>query len=170
MFDVIIKKGYVIDGTGNPWIKEDLAIDDGKILRVGKLSFVKAENTIDAKGLVVSPGFIDIHSHSGFTLLANPRAESKTRQGVTTEVIGNCGFSPAPVSETAKETYKKSWPWSFMAEARLKWDWSTMREYLDRLEKRRIAVNIVPLVGHDVIRTFVMGLNNQDQPRKRLTR
>jgi N-acyl-D-amino-acid deacylase len=168
MFSVLLKGGYVIDGTGNPWIKEDVAIGDGKILRIGNLSCMKAEKTVDAKGLVVSPGFIDIHSHSGFTLLVNPLAESKIRQGVTTEVIGNCGFSPAPVSETAKELYKKSWPWTFLAEAKLKWDWSSMREYLDRLDKKRIAVNIVPLVGHDAIRTFVMELENRRPTKKEL--
>jgi len=93
MFDVIVRKGRVIDGTGNPWFLADVGVKDGKILKIGNLKSEDAERVIDAEGCIVSPGFIDMHSHSDFAPLINPYMESKVRQGVTTEVIGNCGFS-----------------------------------------------------------------------------
>ena len=86
--DMIIKDGCVIDGTGNPSFKADVGIRDGKIAKIGNLSLHSAEEKIDAKGLVVTPGVIDIHTHSDFTLLVNPTAESSIRQGITTSVIG----------------------------------------------------------------------------------
>ena len=96
-FETLIKNGLLIDGAGNPWFKADIGISEGKIRQIGNFGSVKAEKVIDARGLVVSPGFIDIHAHSDLSLLINPRAESKIRQGVTTEVVGNCGTSPAPL-------------------------------------------------------------------------
>ena len=97
MSDILIKNGRIVDGTGSPWYKGDLAIESGRISRIGRSLDIKTDKTIDAKNLCVSPGFIDVHSHSDFTLLANPKAESKVRQGVTTEVNGQCGFSSAPL-------------------------------------------------------------------------
>ena len=94
MFDVLIINGNIVDGTGRSSYISDLGIKDGKIVAIGDLSASSAEKTIDAKGLVVAPGFIDIHTHSDMTHLIDPRAESQIRQGVTTEVIGQCGDGP----------------------------------------------------------------------------
>ena len=154
-FDVIIKNGQVIDGTGNPWFKADVGISGERISEMGRLSAEKAPEIIDASGSVVSPGFIDIHSHSDLVLLINPRAESKIRQGITTEVIGNCGGSAAPLDDLMKQEMNKTT--RLIAEAELELDWSTMKEYVNRLDRQGVAVNVVPLVGHANIRVSAMG-------------
>ncbi len=159
MFSIIIRNAYVIDGTGSRRFRADIGIEGAKIAKVGDLNSEKVVRTVDASGLAASPGFIDMHSHSDFTLLINPKAESKIRQGITTEVIGNCGSSAAPLDETIKEETRKIMP--ILEESGLELDWSTMKEYLDRLEKQRIAINIVPLVGHENIRVCAMGFDNR---------
>lgn len=159
MFDVIVKNGKVVDGTGGSGFRADVAIKGQRILRVGRLSEENSLKAINARGLVVSPGFIDMHSHSDLVLLVNPRAESKIRQGVTTEVIGNCGGSAAPLSDLMKEDLRKTNP--LIGEAGLQLDWSTMKDYLARLSRQGTAVNVVPLVGHGNIRESVMGFSDR---------
>jgi N-acyl-D-amino-acid deacylase len=159
MFNIILKNAYVIDGTGSRRFKADIGIEGSKIAKIGDLKSEEAAQTIDISGLVASPGFIDMHSHSDFTLLINPKAESKIRQGITTEVVGNCGFSAAPLNGTIKEEIRKTMP--ILEESGLELDWSTMKGYLDRLEKQGIAVNVVPLVGHGNIRACAMGFDNR---------
>lgn len=162
MFDAIIKNGYLVDGSGNPWFEADIGIKSGKLMEITKLSSEAAERIIDAKGLVVCPGFIDMHSHSEYALLANPKAESKIRQGVTTEVNGNCGYSPAPIEGLTTEDIEE------VEEYKLQPDWSTLGEYLDRLEKQGIALNIAQLVGHGTVRNAVMGYNNRQPTHEEL--
>jgi N-acyl-D-amino-acid deacylase len=159
VLDIIIKNAYVINGTGKRRFKADIGIEGSKIVRIGFLKLEKAERVINASGLVASPGFIDMHSHSDFTLLINPKAESKIRQGITTEVIGNCGFSAAPLNEAFKEDLAKTMP--ILKESGLELDWSTMREYLSRLERRGVSVNVAPLVGHANIRVSVIGFDDR---------
>ena len=96
MDDILIRGGFVVDGTGAPGHEADVALRGDRIAAIEPRSARPARRVIDARGQVVAPGFIDIHTHSDFTLPLNPRAESKIRQGVTTEVVGNCGFSVAP--------------------------------------------------------------------------
>src|SRR4030042_5494815 len=96
-FDIVIKGGHVIDGSGKKEFLADVGIKDGKIIEIGNLNSVDAETVIDAKGLKVVPGFIDIHSHTDTDLILNPKAESKIRQGVTTEITGQDGFSWGPL-------------------------------------------------------------------------
>lgn len=98
MVDLLIKNGDLIDGTGAGAVKLDIAISDGKIVEMAPSLDLKSDEVIDASGLVVCPGFVDIHSHTDATITTNPKAESKIRQGVTTEVVGNCGMSAAPVT------------------------------------------------------------------------
>jgi len=166
MFDVIIKNGYMIDGTGNPWIKTDVGITKQKIVDIGKIDTKKASEIIDAFGLVVSPGFIDMHSHSDLVLLINPKAESKIRQGITTEVIGNCGGSAAPLNDLLKDEIKKTS--TFVKEAKLELDWSTMTEYLNRLGRQGVAVNVVSLVGHENIRVSTIGFDDRTPTKTEL--
>jgi len=159
MFDVIIKNGHIVDGAANPWFKADIGITEEKIAEIGRLDKERAARVIDAKGLVVSPGFLDMHSHSDLVLLINPKAESKIRQGITTEVIGNCGGSAAPLNDFLKTEMRKTTP--LLEEAKLELNWSTMREYLNRLDKQGAALNVAPLVGHENIRALVIGFDNR---------
>jgi len=164
LFDVVIKNGYIIDGTGNSWFKADIGIKSGKVLEIGDLSSEDANTMINAKALVVSPGFIDMHSHSEYSLLLYSKAESKIRQGVTTEVNGNCGDSPAPIEGITAEAAEEAKAY------KLDMDWSTLGEYLNRLERQGIALNVVQLVGHGTIRTAVMGQENRSPTLEELKR
>jgi N-acyl-D-amino-acid deacylase len=154
MLDVIIKTGRIIDGTGNPWFLADIGVKDGKILKIGNSLSEDADRIIDAEGCIVSPGFIDIHSHSDFAPLINPYMESKVRQGVTTEVTGNCGFSAAPLDDFMREEILKTSP--MLREANVELDWSTMDEYMEKVERNGVSLNIAPLVGHGNIRSLVL--------------
>jgi N-acyl-D-amino-acid deacylase len=151
---LVIKNGRIVDGTGNPWFKEDVGIANGRIVKIGNLGAEESKRVVDAKGLVVAPGFIDMHSHSDLSPLINPRTESKVRQGITTEVVGNCGVSAAPLNDFLKEEIMKTTP--ILEEAGLELDWSTMNEYLCRLDEKKMAVNVVSLVGHGNVRAMVM--------------
>src|SRR5919198_5622407 len=115
MDDLLIRGGHLIDGTGAPGQDGDVSVHDGRIVAVERRSTRAAHRVIDARGQVVAPGLIDIHTHSDFTLPLNPRAESKIRQGVTLEVVGNCGFSVAPALHDRVEMHREylasSAPW-----------------------------------------------------------
>jgi len=149
LFDTIIKNGHIVDGTGNPWFKADIGIKKGRTVNIGNLRAEKADKEIDATGRIVSPGFIDIHSHSDVSLLANSMDESKVRQGVTLELNGNCGSSGGPVKATGAV--------SSHSEYGIEVDWSTFDEYCRRPEKVGRTINVASLVGHANIRRIVMG-------------
>jgi len=162
--DLFIKNGIVYDGTGAEPFEADIGIAGDRIVFIkklsainGQLSAVKAEKTIDAKGLAVSPGFIDTHAHSEFTLLADPRAEGKISQGITTEINGNCGLSAAPLYGEALEHREKD-----LKELGIKERWSTFEEYFRILEGRGIALNFVTLAGHGNIRASVIGYKDRN--------
>lgn len=165
MYDILVKNGKVVDGTGNPWFKADIGIKNGRIADVGTLTS-NAEKVIDASNMVVCPGFIDMHSHSDLELLINNYAESKVRQGVTTEVIGNCGVSGAPLNDELKGNFRKENP--ILDEAGLALNWSTMEEYFKTLEKGGLSVNVAALVGHANVRVCVMGYENRPPTKKEL--
>jgi len=155
MLDILIKSGVVVDGTGRQACKADVGIAAGRIAVLAEDIEEETKRTIQAQGLHVAPGFIDAHTHSDLTLLVNPRAESKVHQGVTTEVIGNCGSSPAPLLGTGVDELR--------AEAKsvgLDVTWASMAEYLERLRHPGPAVNVVPLVGHNTVRAAVLGLDD----------
>ncbi|RLE50937.1 MAG: D-aminoacylase [Candidatus Methanomethylicota archaeon] len=164
-FDIIIRDGVIVDGTGNPWFKADVGIRDGKIIAVGKLKSCSADEVIYAGELIVCPGFIDVHSHSDFTLLVNPKAESKIRQGVTTEVIGNCGFSAAPITSE----HARNWVSKRLSRYGLKPTWSTFSEYLEALDKVGLSINVASLVGHSTIRMCVMDFEAREPSRDELS-
>ena len=151
MLDVLIRGGWVADGTGSPPFLGDVAIDDGRIVEVGRLpAEATAERVIDATGKVVCPGFVDPHSHSDFSLLANPTAESTIRQGVTTEVVGNCGWSYAPVTDHSRE-YMSSRLHTFGYDGPVI-PWSTFGEHLEFLADVGHTPNLAWFVGHNAIR------------------
>jgi N-acyl-D-aspartate/D-glutamate deacylase len=151
--DILIQGGLVIDGSGRPGEVGDVAVRDGRIAAVGRSPAEGSAKVIDAEGLAVTPGFIDIKTHSDFTLPINPKAESKVRQGVTTEIIGHCGFSVAPVLpaklELIRDYLSASAPWLPFREI-------GFPDYLDTFPAT--AVNAGMLVGHHTLRLNVMGM------------
>ncbi len=154
-YDLVIKDGRIVDGTGGPWFKGDIAIEGAKIAKVGGVDLGEADDGIDAGGLVVSPGFVDIHCHSDFSLLDNPEADSFSRQGITTVINGNCGFSAAPVSEAA---------WEVMGEiAGTKFEWTTLDGYLSKMGAQGVAINAGTYTGLANLRISTMGLDAWDR-------
>jgi N-acyl-D-amino-acid deacylase len=153
MNDLLIRGGHVVDGTGRPGRDVDVVVHEGRIASLEARSASPARRVIDARGLVVAPGFIDIHTHSDFTLPLNPRAESKIRQGVTTEVTGNCGFSVAPAlpgrAELLAEYLASSAPWLPFRE-------TSYAEYIAAFPAT--AVNVVFQVGHNTLRLMTAGM------------
>ena len=164
MEDLLIRGGQVIDGNGTPARRADVAIRNGRITALGDCEGLEARREIDASGQIVAPGFIDIHTHSDFTLPLNPLAESKTRQGVTTEVVGNCGYSTAPVlpgkAEALQDYLRAGAPW-------LDYEPRTFAQYLDDFPPT--SVNTVMQVGHATLRLMAMGLEARDPTAGELT-
>lgn len=165
MLDLVIRNGHVFDGTGSPWFGADIGVENGKIEKIGNL-VGNARTVVDAHGFAVSPGLIDMHSHSDDALLINAKAESKIRQGVTTEVVGNCGDSGAPINETIKKEMEKTAATLLSADVKI--DYSTLAEYARKLEKQGISVNVAPLVGHGNLRKMVVGYGNRSPTTKEL--
>lgn len=160
--DVLIRGGSVVDGTGGPARRADVAIAGARIAAVEPASNgTEANRVLDAGGLVVAPGFIDIHSHADFTLPAFPGALNSLSQGVTTEVIGNCGYSPAPLAADPRRAEDQRAAGHGLGPD-LDWSWRTFGEYLERLEAAGPAVNCVPLVGHGMLRLATVGA--EDRP------
>ncbi|MCI0704719.1 MAG: D-aminoacylase [Planctomycetia bacterium] len=158
-YDLVIRNGRIVDGTGNPWFVGDVAITKDKIVVVGRIPEGKAKRVIDAKGLVVAPGFIDMHSHSDDLLLEDGHAQSKIRQGVTTEVLGE-GRSAGPLK--GQLTARK-------VKARGKeFTWDTLGGYLDTIDKAGVSVNVVSYVGLDNIWECVMGKSHDRPTAKQL--
>ena len=159
MLDIIIRQGTIVDGTGRNAYRADVGIRGSNIETIGDLEAASAPDVLDATGLCVSPGFIDMHTHSELSLMEDPRGESKIRQGVTTELVGNCGLSPFPFSEHGAR----------MSPARAAYsaeiqdiDWVDLAGYADRINRQGSAINVAPLVGHGSIRETVMGFENRE--------
>jgi len=152
--DIVIRGGTVVDGTGSARFRADVGIDKSKIVKIASSESLHGNRTIDAKGLIVAPGFIDIHTHSDFSLLMNRRAESAVRQGVTTSLLGACGRTCAPVNEKTKDLLIKD---IIGYDSRLPISWDTVEGYLKEFEKGGVAQNVAALVGHDAVRIAAMG-------------
>jgi N-acyl-D-amino-acid deacylase len=157
-FDLVLANGRILDGCGNPWFWGDLAIQGGRIVEIAPVWTLKGKQMVDAAGRFVSPGFIDIHTHSDLSILVNRRAESAVRQGATTHVIGNCGMSPAPVEDAHLAEIKNQWG-SISDQPEVSWEWRTFGEYLQVLQSGGLGINIAPLAGHGALRIAAMGLN-----------
>jgi N-acyl-D-aspartate/D-glutamate deacylase len=156
MFDTILQGGTIYDGSGREGYVADIGMQGGKIAAIGNLIEAQAQDCVDVTGLAVSPGFIDLHTHSDFTLLANGRAESQVHQGVTTEVVGQCGFSSAPVksdhdAQVMSLGYKAGC---------VEFGWRSFGEYLDKLDKTPLGVNVAAFVGHGTLYRTVLGNAN----------
>lgn len=155
--NVVIRGATVIDGTGSPALQTDVTVAGRHIQQIGTAVGERDARVIDADGLVLAPGFIDLHSHADLTLPAFPAAINSLSQGVTTEVVGNCGFSPAPVSQAAdRARLLREYAGGLGPD--LDWTWSTFGTFLDRLDGIQPAVNVAPLVGHGALRIAAMGM------------
>ncbi|WP_020574752.1 N-acyl-D-amino-acid deacylase family protein [Actinopolymorpha alba] len=158
MYGLVLAGGTVLDGTGAPGVVADVAIDSGRIAALGRFGRQAARRYVDVSGAVVSPGFIDLHSHADYTVFGAPEAVTQVAQGVTTLVTGNCGFSPFPVvPEHAAELRAHA---GFLDED-LPWDWSTAGEYAAAVERLPLGVNLAPQVGHGAVRIAAMGVDDR---------
>ena len=161
MLDLVIKNGWIVDGTGAPGCTGDVAITGGKIVAVGKVTEA-ARETLEADGLTVMPGFVDVHTHYDAQILWDPLLTSSCWHGVTTVVMGNCGLALAPCRPEHREFLRDlfSRVEAVPADALdrgVPWEWVSFPEYMDAVERLKPALNVVPLMGHAAIRTFVMG-------------
>ena len=154
MFDTVFSNGTIYDGSGGPPVQQDIGIRAGKIAAIGELKLAETAQSIDVAGLAVSPGFIDLHTHSDFTLVVDGRAQSQVHQGVTTEVIGQCGISCAPLRAAGSGVEMAA---GFPADAIGNKRWRTFGEYLDVLEQGTLGVNVAAFVGHGTVHRAVLG-------------
>ena len=146
-FDLIIQGGTVVDGTGEASYCADLGIKNGEITGIGDLPASECPRVLDATNLVVTPGFIDIHSHSDFTVLVDPRAQSSIYQGVTTELIGNCGHGCAPITDPERFIGNI---YGYTTDLLI--DWHSYEDYIERLTDARPAINLAPLIPNGNLR------------------
>lgn len=167
--DLVIRNGMVIDGTGNPWFQTDVGIKDGRVVSLGKLNGVEAGQEIDARGLVVSPGFVDAHAHSDYLILADPTNENKLLQGATLDVAGNCGYSAAPIGDV----FFREW-WTpdiderftvcsaeegrkLLADHGVDFNWTTMDGYLSAIDAAGPSTNYLNFTGQVALRLAAYG-------------
>ncbi len=154
-YDMVIRNGRIIDGTGSPWYSGDIAIRGGRIAAIGKLDGASTKRTIDARGLVIAPGFIDMLGQSELTILANPHLPSKIYQGITTEITGE-GNSVAPLTDDLVK--KESLTYQHYG---VKPTWRTLREYFANLRKQGMGINLATYVGATQVRRLVIGDDNR---------
>jgi N-acyl-D-amino-acid deacylase len=162
-FDVAIRNGQIIDGTGNPWFKADIGINDGRIAKISSLPLKQAQRTIDANGLLICPGFINLHSHSDATILSHNNAENCLAMGLVTEGVGNCGSSVAPITEKSREALRQRIMRRTLGEVDV--DWFSLSEWISRVEEKGIGINIASYIGHGAVRSSVMGLEGEGGER-----
>ncbi len=162
MYDLLITNGTVVDGTGTASRQADVGVTDGVIASIGDLSGERAARTIDAEGLIVSPGFVDVHTHMDAQIAWDPLGECSCYHGVTTAVMGNCGFTLAPVRSDARHLVVRNLERAediaaeAMAEG-IDWSWETYPEYLDFVDRTPKGINYAGYVGHAALRTWAMG-------------
>ncbi|MGA2966272.1 MAG: D-aminoacylase [Terriglobales bacterium] len=150
-FDLVISNGHIVDGTGSPWYSGDIGIRDGRIAAIGNLSAAARKRTIDVKGKVVAPGFIDMLGQSEMTILVDPRLPSKIYQGITTEITGE-GDSAAPLNDAIIANNRPLYE-----HYKIDPDWRTFRQYFARLEKQGMGINLASYVGATQVRRMVLG-------------
>jgi N-acyl-D-amino-acid deacylase len=169
-YDLILRGGRIIDGTGNPWYRGDLAIRDGKIAAIGRLGDSKTDAVLDAKDLMVVPGFIDAHSHADGSTLYFREMKSLVMQGITTVVGGQCGGSPAPIDPSLREEMEARRAKVLPPEVDPSITWTTFDDYLKLEEESGLGINIAHLVGHGTIRIASMGREARDPTSEELER
>jgi N-acyl-D-aspartate/D-glutamate deacylase len=168
-YDLVIKNGVVIDGSGLPRYRADVGVKHGRIAAIGRIRGERAREVVDADGQVVAPGFVDGHTHMDAQVFWDPIGTSSCYHGITTVVMGNCGFTLAPCAEAHKDLVVRNLqraediPPAAM-EAGITWTWTTYPEFLDALESLPKGINYAGYVGHSAVRTYVMGERAFEQP------
>src|SRR4051794_8657390 len=167
-YDLLIKNGTVIDGSGLPRYRADVGVKNGKIAAIGRIR-ESAQDVIDAEGHVVAPGIIDGHTHMDAQVFWDPLSTSSCYHGITSVVMGNCGFTLAPCAEKDKHLVIRNLQRAedispAAMEAGIKWAWTTYPEFLDTIDALPKGINYSGYVGHSAIRTFVMGERAFDGP------
>jgi N-acyl-D-amino-acid deacylase len=161
-FDLVISNGHIVDGSGSPWYSGDVGIRDGRIAAIGNLSAAARKKTVDAKGRVVAPGFIDMLGQSETTILVDPRLPSKIYQGITTEITGE-GGSAAPLNDSIIANDRPGYE-----HYKIKPDWRSFRQYFSRLEKQGMGINLASYVGATQVRRMVLGDADVQPTREQL--
>ena len=162
MLDILIKDALIVDGSGKKGYKGAIGIKDNVIECIEeRTGLLKGNIIIDAQGKVVCPGFIDVHSHGDLAILRDPLCKDKIQQGITTQVIGNCGQSVAPLKEGTVQSLR-NYVTPVFGNIPGEWEWESFKEYLSLIQKQGVATNIVPLVGHLTIRVAAMGFDSRN--------
>ena len=166
-YDLIIKNGLIVDGTGKKGYRADIGITNEEIARIGNIDFTEADKIIDAEGKVVSPGFIDTHSHSSMLLFKDPFLSPKIRQGITTELVAQDGMGPAPVDEATLSPWIKTMK-GLEGEYNVEWTWRSVKDYLEIVDKLDLGPNIAYLAPHGNVRMVSMGLDNRKPTKEEM--
>ncbi|MCZ8517333.1 D-aminoacylase [Paenibacillus filicis] len=166
MLDFVLKNGKIVDGTGNPWFIGDVGVKDGIIVKIGRID-QSSRSTIDVQKQVICPGFIDGHCHSDLMILDQPLSEIKLQQGVTTEVVGNCGIGPAPFF-TKNGTLLQEYIEPILGKWNENWSWTTMNEYMNVLAAANASANVATYVPHGALRIAVMGFEKRTANKQEL--
>ncbi|MCX6367270.1 MAG: amidohydrolase family protein, partial [Armatimonadetes bacterium] len=153
-FDLLLTGGLLADGLGSPLVRADIGVIGERVAAIGDLSQSQAAQTIDTRESVVAPGFIDIHTHSDVSVLFTPGMESSLAQGVTSEVVGNCGISLGLATAAPEFSLERRW----LEQAGGTLSWSDLSGFLSRVEDSGCALNIATLAGHGSLRKRVMGM------------
>ena len=159
-YNILLKNGTVIDGTGSPWMKNDIAIMGNRIVNIGKIN-VDSDIVLEADGLIISPGWIDIHVHADHTILGNPEGLSYIHQGITTVTMGNCGLSMYPLTEEYRDDLIE-YLRPFTSGLRFDYDWTNLEEFNNKILGKGTSLNLVPFVGHGSIRISTMGFDDRE--------
>jgi N-acyl-D-aspartate/D-glutamate deacylase len=170
MEDIIIRGGTIIDGSGAPSYRGDIAIRDGRITAIGMLKDRSAKQVIDADGLMVAPGFIDMHSHDDLHVLENKYMDAKIRQGVTTTVLGNCGFALYPVMPETKKLFYEYATGLFGTPEKGDLGYADLEQFFADIRRVGSAINVASLAAHGVLRIAVMGYDNRKPTEAEMAR
>ena len=161
-YDLVVKNGMIVDGSGGARYRGDVGVKDGKIAKIGRINGEVTEETIDAEGHVVTPGFVDGHTHMDAQVFWDQLGSCSCYHGVTTTVMGNCGFTLAPCRESEADYVFRNLERaedisrSAMLEG-INWDWETYPEYMAAVDKMPKGINYAGYIGHSALRTYVMG-------------